>query len=134
MKFSEKLRQSRIKSGLTQQQLADMLGVSLRTVTNYETGDRYPKKRELYKKMADILSVDVNFLLTEDEEFVTAAAEKYGTAGAVQAQEILSQVTGLFAGGSMAQDDMDEMMKAIQDAYWIAKEKNKKYSRSKNSL
>ena len=23
---------------------------------------------------------------------------------------------------------MDEMMKAIQDAYWIAKEKNRKYA------
>lgn len=131
MKFSEKLRTSRINAGLTQQQLADKLGVSLRTVTNYETGERYPKKRELYKKMAEILSVDVNFLLTEDEEFVTAAAEKYGRTGAAQAQELLAQVTGLFAGGSMAQDDMDEMMKAIQDAYWIAKEKNKKYSRNK---
>lgn len=34
----------------------------------------------------------------------------------------------LFAGGELDQDDMDEMMKAIQDAYWIAKEKNKKYA------
>lgn len=37
------------------------------------------------------------------------------------------EVTGLFAGGELDQDDMDEMMKAIQDAYWIAKEKNRKY-------
>ena len=27
---------------------------------------------------------------------------------------------------NMAEEDMDLMMKAIQDAYWIAKEKNKK--------
>lgn len=40
----------------------------------------------------------------------------------------MQEVTGLFAGGELDQDDMDEMMKAIQDAYWIAKEKNRKYA------
>ncbi len=131
MKFSEKLRQARINAGLTQSQLASELGVSLRTVTNYETGDRYPKKRELYKRMAEVLGVEVNYLLTEDEDFIADAGEKYGAKGARQAQELLSEVTGLFAGGCLAQEDMDEMMRAIQDAYWIAKEKNRKYSPKK---
>ena len=131
MKFSEKLRRARINAGLTQSQLASELGVSLRTVTNYETGDRYPKKRELYKKMAEVLGVEVNYLLTEDEDFIADAGEKYGVKGARQAQELLSEVTGLFAGGCLAQEDMDEMMRAIQDAYWIAKEKNRKYSPKK---
>ncbi len=131
MKFSEKLKNARTAAGLTQQQLADSLGVSLRTITNYETGDRYPKKREIYGKLADILKVDINYLLTEDEEFVADAANLYGTKGAQQAQELLSQVTGLFSGGELNPDDMDEMMRAIQDAYWIAKEKNKKYSKNK---
>lgn len=131
MKFSEKLRRARINAGLTQSQLANELGVSLRTVTNYETGDRYPKKRELYKKMAEVLGVEVNYLLTEDEDFIADAGEKYGAKGARQAQELLSEVTGLFAGGCLAQEDMDEMMRAIQDAYWIAKEKNRKYSPKK---
>ena len=131
MKFSEKLRRARINAGLTQSQLANELGVSLRTVTNYETGDRYPKKRELYKKMAEVLGVEVNYLLTEDEDFIADAEEKYGAKGARQAQELLSEVTGLFAGGCLAQEDMDEMMRAIQDAYWIAKEKNRKYSPKK---
>ena len=31
----------------------------------------------------------------------------------------------------MAEEDMDLMMKAIQDAYWIAKEKNKKFTPKK---
>ena len=131
MKFSEKLRRARINAGLTQSQFASELGVSLRTVTNYETGDRYPKKRELYKKMAEVLGVEVNYLLTEDEDFIADAGEKYGAKGARQAQELLSEVTGLFAGGCLAQEDMDEMMRAIQDAYWIAKEKNRKYSPKK---
>ena len=56
------------------------------------------------------------------------ANEKYGATGAQQAQALMQEVTGLFAGGELDQDDMDEMMKAIQDAYWIAKEKNRKYA------
>ena len=39
----------------------------------------------------------------------------------------MSQVNGLFAGGEMAEEDMDEMMLAIQEAYWLAKKKNRKY-------
>lgn len=70
----------------------------------------------------------LNYLLTENEEFYISANEKYGATGAQQAKALMQEVTGLFAGGELDQDDMDEMMKAIQDAYWIAKEKNKKYA------
>lgn len=128
MKFCDKVKKERRAKGLTQQQLADMLGVSLRTITNYEKGDSYPKQREMYSKMAEILGVDINYLLTENEEFYINAGEKYGTGGAAQAKALMQEVTGLFAGGELDPDDMDEMMKAIQDAYWIAKEKNKKYA------
>lgn len=131
MKFSEKVRNSRIKKGMTQQDFADAVGVSLRTVTNYETGDRYPKKREMYAKIAGVLDVDVNYLLTEDEEFLAKASDVYGARGARQAEELLSRVDGLFSGGEMAEEDMDEMMQAIQEAYWRAKKKNKKYTPKK---
>ena len=131
MKFSEKVRQKRIDKGMTQQDFADALGVSLRTVTNYETGDRYPKKREMYSKIAAVLDVDTNYLLTEDEEFLTTASLEYGARGARQAAELLSRVDGLFSGGEMAEEDMDEMMQAIQEAYWRAKKKNKKYTPKK---
>ena len=46
MKFCEKLKEARTRAGLKQEELAKALGVSLRTITNYESGERYPKKRE----------------------------------------------------------------------------------------
>ncbi len=131
MKFSEKVKDMRNKKGMTQQELADALGVSLRTVTNYETGDRYPKKREMYAKLADILDVDTNYLLTEDEEFLAKASDEYGLRGERQARELIMRVDGLFSGGEMADEDMDEMMHAIQEAYWRAKKKNKKFTPKK---
>lgn len=48
MKFCDKVKKERREKGLTQQQFADMLGVSLRTITNYEKGESYPKQREMY--------------------------------------------------------------------------------------
>lgn len=131
MKFNEKIREARKNAGLKQEELAKAIGVSLRTVTNYESGERYPKKRETYHRIAEVLKVDVNYLLTEDEEFILEAEEKYGSRGARQAKALAAEVSGLFAGGELADDDLDEMMRGIQEAYWIAKEKNKKYAPKK---
>lgn len=44
MKFCEKLKEARTKAGLKQEELAKALGVSFRTISNYESGERYPKK------------------------------------------------------------------------------------------
>lgn len=131
MKFCEKVKEARNKAGLKQDELAKAIGVSLRTITNYESGERYPKKREVYYKLADVLKVDVNYLLTEDEEFLIDAEKQYGKRGAKQAKELLAEVSGLFTGGDLADEDLDEMMKGIQEAYWIAKEKNRKYTPKK---
>ena len=54
--------------------------------------------------------------------------------GKRQAAALMNDITGLFAGGDMAEEDMDTFMKAVQDAYWQAKEKNRqKYSRNSSS-
>lgn len=131
MKFGEKLRDLRKDKGLTQTDLAKEIGVSLRTIISYETGKSYPKKREIYSMLADYFHIDVNYLLTEDEEFITEAKEKYGSRGAKQAQELVSEIGGLFAGGELSETDKDAVMQALQKAYWDAKEDNKKYTPKK---
>ncbi|MFR6447691.1 MAG: helix-turn-helix transcriptional regulator [Ruminococcus sp.] len=131
MKFCEKLKEARTRAGLKQEELAKALGVSLRTITNYESGERYPKKREIYYKLAELFHTEENYFLNEDEDFLLTAVEKYGSKGAKQARELMEEVSGLFAGGNIADEDLDEMMRGIQEAYWIAKEKNKKYTPKK---
>lgn len=131
MKFGEKLRKYRTEKGLTQAELAKKAGLGLNTISNYESGKTYPQNREVYTTLATILGVNPDHLHNENDDFITDAAAKYGTRGAKQAQELLEEITGLFAGGEMAEEDKDVMMKAIQDAYWIAKEKNKKYTPKK---
>lgn len=131
MKFGEKLRKYRTEKGLTQAELAKKAGLGLNTISNYESGKTYPQNREVYTTLANILGVNPDHLHNENDDFITDATAKYGSRGAKQAQELLEEITGLFAGGEMAEEDKDVMMKAIQDAYWIAKEKNKKYTPKK---
>ncbi len=128
MKFNERLKKMREDKGLTQVQLADLSGISSRMIQKYECGVSRPRY-DAAEKLANALNASVSELLGEGGILVAQAAEQYGNRGAKQAEALVSEVTGLFAGGELADEDMDVMMKAIQDAYWIAKEKNKKYTR-----
>ena len=130
MKFNERLKELREKNNLTQEQLAKKSGVSSRMIQRYEYGTSRPRL-DAADKIAKALSVTTDELLGNADMLVAQAGEKYGTKGAKQAQQLTEELTGLFAGGDMAEEDMDLMMKAIQDAYWIAKEKNKRFTPKK---
>lgn len=132
MQFGDKVKSARKELGITQKELADKLGVSLRTVASYETGNSLPRTREATRKLAEVLGVSVNYLLTEDESFIVDSTEQFGYRGKVGAEKLLGEITGLFAGGDMAEEDMDALMFAIQDAYVQAKKNNKKYAPKKD--
>jgi len=132
MKFGEKVRKLRKEKKMSQTELGKLCGLSLRTIRNYEVDGRYPKQRAVYTKLADALGCDVNYLLSEDEEFVLQAQQTYGYKGARQAEELVADISALFAGGEMQEEEKDAVMRALQEAYWIAKEKNKeKYTPKK---
>ena len=131
MTFGEKLRTLRLNKNLTQQELAKKAGLGLNTISNYEKGKTYPQNREVYATLAEILEVSPDYLHNENDDFLAQTQQQYGSRGARQAQQLVSEVSGLFAGGEMAEEDMDEMMKAIQEAYWIAKKNNKKVTPKK---
>ena len=126
MKFAEKLKTLREQKKVTQKAAAAGTGVTLRAYTGYERDGRYPRDRDIYRRLAEFFGCDINYLLTEDESFVILAEERYGLEGKQQAEALVAEITGLFAGGKLAEEDQDEMMKAIMDAYWIAKRKNRR--------
>jgi transcriptional regulator with XRE-family HTH domain len=126
MTFSERLKGLREAKGLTQAQLANLSGISTRMIQKYESGSR--PQYDSVIKLSRALEISASELLGEAEMLIAEAREKYGARGAKQAEQLMSEVTGLFAGGEMAEEDMDVMMRAITEAYWIAKEKNKKYT------
>ena len=131
MTFGEKIREERRKQNLTQKEHADKIGVTNRVITSYETGKSFPRTRDAYKRIADALGINVNYLLSDDEAFVLEAKENFGYRGKKGAEKLMSEVTGLFSSGEMAEEDMDELMLAIQEAYIDAKKRNKKYTPKK---
>ena len=93
-------------------------------------GTRVPKIDTL-TKVAYALGVDVNELVTDSEHFIIEAKEKYGSRGKVAAEELIKNANALFAGGEISEEDKQNVMEALQEAYWRAKIKNKKYTPKK---
>lgn len=61
-KFNERLKQLRLASGLTQQGLADELGISASAIGMYEQGRREPDRATLIL-MSDYFGVSIDFIL-----------------------------------------------------------------------
>lgn len=61
-KFNERLKQLRLASGLTQQGLADELGISASAIGMYEQGRREPDRATLML-MSDYFGVSTDFIL-----------------------------------------------------------------------
>ncbi|MDE6845901.1 MAG: helix-turn-helix transcriptional regulator [Lachnospiraceae bacterium] len=68
MTFGEKVRSRRKYLQLTQQELADKIGISRRAVISYEKDISQPRTNEDYARLAEALDVNVNVLLTEDSQ------------------------------------------------------------------
>ena len=131
MAFSEKLKEKRAASGLTQTELAKRTGVTARTIQNYELGTRRPGNMVIVQRIAEALGTTTEYLLSSGETLVVEAHERGGARAARDINELVSEVTGMFAGGKLSDDALDGAMRALNEAYWIAKDKNKKYGRKK---
>ncbi len=66
MKLYEKIALYRKKNGLSQEELAEKIGVSRQAVSKWETGDALPEITKL-KALADTFNVTVDFLLDENK-------------------------------------------------------------------
>ena len=63
--FGSVLKRLRIQEGLTQQQLADKLGITKSVISYYELQERYPSP-EVLMKLAMVFHVSTDYLLGMD--------------------------------------------------------------------
>lgn len=90
-----RLRLARLRLGFTLTKLAEVSGVSPRTLTDYENGHRRPTEDTLMK-LADSLSVPVAFLERESIEPVAAGAasfRKLSKASATRRDAVLAKAS-----------------------------------------
>lgn len=77
MNIHKKIAFYRRKCALSQEALAEKIGVSRQAVSKWETGDALPETSKL-KALADYFGVTVDFLLDDNEETFTADKSDYG--------------------------------------------------------
>ncbi len=131
MLFGEKIKLLRKGKGLTQSELAKTVGVTLRTVQNYETKNLFPKNQNVVTALCSALDTTPDYLISDNDIFINKAYEKGGTKEKQYAEKLVSEVTAMFAGGELSEEDRDDVMQAIQEAYWKAKKINNKYTPKK---
>ena len=128
MIFKDRLKEKRTEAGLTQAELAGLAGVTVRTIQNYELGSRRPSNMETIQRIADALMTTPAYLLGSSGAYIVEAGVRGGQPAARDIDELVSEVTGLFAGGKLSDEALDGAMRALNEAYWIARDKNKKYA------
>ena len=67
MKFNEKLQKLRKEKGMSQEALADELGVSRQAVSKWENGQVYPETEKLIQ-LGRLFHVSIDYLLNEENE------------------------------------------------------------------
>lgn len=130
MNIGEKLRNARLVKNLSQIELAEMVGVTERSIYNYEQTATYPKPTVL-KSIADALGITVSYLMDEDEAgtgksvdqelFLANVKNQYGYRGAKEASEVLTRAAALFAGGSLDDSAKDVFFQSLMEVYLASK-------------
>ena len=142
MTFSDKVKRAREVAGLTQDELAQAIGVSRRTITAYES-EGAVARRSTTEKLAYALKVSVKYLIDEKctdplaeiekDEYIEQARALYGSKGVRDMDELLKDNAALFAGGDLSQEQKDAFFEAVMKAYITCKEEAKIKFGSKNN-
>lgn len=115
MEFYEELKAARIKAGLTQQQIADEIGITKSTYCGYETAKRNPDPQRI-KQLAKVLHISADTLLDTGIEKEKAPASTEAETGEVTAEQIMQ--TFVSAGLAPAGQDLtDEDLRFLQSIF-----------------
>ena len=135
MTFGEKLKDLRLRLNYSQSELAEVTGISERSLYTYEAQGAIPRRGNI-RKIAEALKVDPSYLMNEDdtepgagfeeEEFVRRAKSRYGNKGKREAEAILARTGALFAGGALDDDAKDVFMESVMKIYMESKEEARK--------
>lgn len=144
--FAQKVKDARSEKGYSQQELADLAGLSIRTILSYEKGEKKPRQGNLLK-LAKALEVSTKFLIDDtcdnaadgidDDGYIERARQEYALRSARETRDVrglLEQTTALLAGGEISDSEKDEFFCAVMEAYLAARHRaSEKFSPKKPS-
>ena len=102
-----KLQTLRKGRKLSQQELADKMGVSRATISNYEVGRRAPHLSEL-KRFAEYYGVSLDY---------------FGVTSTDEVFDLLSRAKAVFESNSVSKEKKDELHLALMQLYLSMKQK-----------
>lgn len=108
-KIGDKIKMARKAQKITQQALADRLGVHRSTIANYEIERRRPSLAEI-KEIAKILHVDMNYLLEGQE--------------VNPEDELKTRANDVFFDLDISEEDKDAIFRDIMEIYMKGKKVN----------
>lgn len=142
MTFSDKIKVSRELCNLTQQQLADKVGVSKRTIASYESSGAIARSSTM-RKLAVALNVSYDYLSNDEVTDPKQGIEKinhieevrgqFGDKAALEVDELLERNAALFAGGELSEEAKDAFFTAVPKLIWSVKRRPERPSDGKRS-
>lgn len=130
MTFGEKLKKARLVLNLSQSEVAELTGISERSIYTYEQNGTMPRSGNV-RKLSEALNVSVSYLLDEEETdtkknadrdiFIANAKNEFGYKGAREATDILSRASALFAGGELDDAAKDLFFQSLMEVYLESK-------------
>ena len=126
-----KIKEQREINGLSQSEFASKTGLTVRTVSSYETNTSVPRTSNA-KRICEVLGVSMAYLLNSEIEdpkygldeapYVDKVRDRYGKVGAKDMEGLLNENAAFLAGGDIPQEDKDKFFQAIMAAYLATKE------------
>ncbi len=121
MTFAEKIKELRLRKRLSQREVAEAVGVILRTYQNYEAG-KIPKDKEVLVRFSKLYNVPVENLLDNKELFILEVSERFGERGSQQAKKILEDTQAYLAGGDLSDEEREDFIESLMRMFLRSKE------------
>lgn len=115
MEFKDRLRKLRTESGMTQEELAQRLGLTKPAVSAYERGTNKPRFDAL-DNLAEIFDVDINYLLGNTDQR-TPYPKHYIAQEDPPAHEDYLDFDMMFKQGSFFVENTDQRNKKLDSGY-----------------
>ena len=123
--FAARMKAYRTVLQMPQTEFAMKVGIPLRTYQNYETGRRYPKNMEVVNQAARALGTTAADLMGSEGGFIVEAGEKGTINDQRRMEQMVTQMSAMFAGGEIDEESKEKAMAALSEAYWRHKTENR---------
>ena len=124
MTFGERVRDLRKKRRLSQNALAELAGVSPRTIFGYEAGTTFPRTEKLLIQLADALGVSREALVEGTSSLEAFAFIRADHSRENHARILTQQMVSLMLDEHLPGVCKDEMAQTIMNAYWESRRRN----------